>query len=212
MHILFGIVTGCAVVFTIKKFEKIDTVYGTLSMPLISLLIFLSICGFCIASISKSTIGEEMVALSSLAVSLWLLLTTSYMDQRCGEFSVVLMWTGLILEIVLLAVALINGYVYISLNYLKGILLVCIMIFITSIKSYTKGDLGIIFTVQFLYLIIYPSYYYMGAVFITIYSGMLLSYIRGIIHAIKNKSRKREMLPFTMYITIGVYLVLYLYR
>jgi len=150
-----------------------------------------------------------VIMLLSVMVGIWLLLVTSYMDQRSGSFSELPLLLAVMVEIILWVISIVGGYISVSLPYFVVVFVVQFILFIMGKLVYSIGDFGILCVCQYMFLIVCGRFY-IQAVFVTVFIALLTYAIRNLFR-LKKVLKGKGRMPFTMYIAIGAYVALYLY-
>jgi len=117
----------------------------------------------------------------------------------------VLLILAVSLEIGIVIVGVIMGRIFFSMPFILVIMIVHLLLFLMSIKGYSKGDFGILCVCQYAFLVVCPGDY-LYAVFYTLLSAMLLFVLRNAFRIKKMKNTGRVRMPFTMYIAMGTYI------
>lgn len=204
LYIIGGLLTGALVLVTLMCYELQSDVYGYLTVPLELLLIALSVVAFLITDVFAGGIEGKIIPMISLVICIWLLLVTSYMDQRNGDFWLFPLVIALVVELVLLVLYCLMGHIAITMQFIQWFVGLHVLLFILSIKGYSKGDLGVLYVCMYTFVMVCGPYF-VWAVFVNLFVALLTFLIRNITRM------RQKVLPFNMYIAIGAYVALYLY-
>ena len=191
---------GVLTCVTIKYFEKRDSLYGVLKLPLCLLFEVVFCIGMVFALYGRIyTVG--MAAL--VAVLLWMLLVTSYMDCRCGQFHVVVVFVALAIHLAAVVISLLRGTSILlygtNLKYLCVMLLILV---IAAVLGLAIGDCVIYFVCMLNFSMIYDE------ILIPVLVLVFVSNFIGLVCNIKrlfNKELRKQRFPFTVYICIGCF-------
>ncbi len=210
LYIVLGMLPGIVSIAHIKHYEKTEKAYGTINTWYILIIILISVFTMCFSCRYGLNSVSEWLKYFSAGVCVWLLLLTSYMDQRSGMFHVMPLIVAVFIELILLAAAVAIGHMIYPKEYWMMALVIQLFLFLMSIKGYSKGDFGILSVCMYTYLIVCPDEF-LYAVCINLFIAMLLFVCRNLFRIKVILKTKNCRLPFTIYIAIGTFVSLLIY-
>ncbi len=188
--VIVGLIGAVASISTVKYLEQQkDNTYGILGLGGAVLFCLLSCVSALLACLEADF---SVVQTISVCVNIWMLLTTSYMDHKCGQFHLIILLVAILAQGVCL---IISGM---EINYfLFGLCLMALVVF--CCLGFSIGDGG-------LYLCCGVSLFICYARLEYIVFMMLASCVLGLIvnqARLFRKNLRWEKFPFTTYIGFG---------
>lgn len=210
LYIALGSLPGILAVAHVKSYEKREKSYGVINIWYVLLMILISAFTMCFSCRYGISGFEELIKYLASSVCVWLLLLTSYMDQRSGMFHVMPLLAALLMELIFVILYASFGNVFFVKEYWIMVAIIQLLLYLFSIKGYSKGDFGILSVCMYTYLIVCPDelIYAIGT---TLFVAMLLFICRNLFRIKLILENKNIRLPFTIYIGIGAFCTLLIY-
>lgn len=216
--ILLGFLPGSAACITVKKYEKLDGAYGKLGIMhgicLVAAGLLGTVCALAYA-------GPDIKCLLSALVNIWVLLVTSYMDMRCGEFHKVILAIGLAVQIGVTIIGLIDGtsILYTGSNSRYMLLYLSVLV-VLKMAGLAVGDCLIYLCCGLSFLVLCGDYFPLAcwsAMFVSGITGGCFRLGKGIKDCLcldkkfPDKKFLKKSFPFTVYIAIGCFFSYFVY-
>lgn len=207
LAIALGLIPGLSACFTIKKYEKKDASYGRLEIRQGMLLV---ISGLFATFSAVYTVGTDAECILSALVNIWMLLVTSYMDMRSGQFHVAVLIPAVTVQVIMITASLFRGTssLYTGKNG-SYLLLFMVLLLIFKLAGLAGGDCIIYLSCGLSFLILCGDYFPL-AFCVT----LLFSHVAGLLFHIKgltNKESWKKDFPFTVYIAAGCFVSYFIF-
>lgn len=215
--ILLGFLPGSAACITIKKYEKLDGAYGKLGVMhgicLVAAGLLGTVCALAFA-------GPDIKCILSALVNIWMLLVTSYMDMRCGEFHKIILAIGLAVQTGVAVTGLIDGTSILYMGNSRYVVLYLIILGILKMAGLAMGDCLIYLCCGLSFLVLCGDYFSLACwdtILVSSIAGGLFHFGKWIRNCfsldkkLPDKKFLKKSFPFTVYIAVGCFFSYFLY-
>lgn len=221
--VILGFLPGIMACEAVKKYERLDAAYGKLGVIHGICLVAAGLLGTVFA---LAITGINIKCIFSALVNIWMLLVTSYMDMRCGEFHKIILAVGLAVQIAVTIIGLLDGTsILFTGSNCRHLILYLIVLVVLKMAGLAAGDCLIYLCCGLSYLVLcgeYSSLAFWSTILFSSVTGGFFRFCKWIKDKVSkdilsmdtlslDKNFLKQSFPFTVYIAAGCFFSYFLY-